>query len=267
MEADDNLELDESDIEITAMDCQASDYRSVDFQPTESEILDTESNDSEGSFNGLREKVMAFLFVSLKPISIIELSKLVKSSEQDVLEIMDGLVNEIESLKLGLQIKVIGENYQLRTKPEMAKVLQRLITPKMKRLSKAAAETLAVIAYKQPVSKAEIEAIRGVDALPTLKTLIDGRLIRIVGREDSPGSPALYGTTDFFLERFGLKDLSELPTVREVKELEDELSEIDDSELEHEESESSSFLGQENELEAINFNKIENSEPETNTNH
>ena len=102
------------------------------------------------------------------------------------------------------------------------------IRDRSKRLSKAAAETLAIVAYRQPVQKAEIEAIRGVDAIQTVKTLLDAKLIRIVGRDTTPGTPALYGTTDVFLEKFGLADLSELPSVRELKELE---SEPDESEV------------------------------------
>lgn len=121
----------------------------------------------------------------------------------------------------------MGGSYQYRSLPSLKPTIQKMVTAKMKRLSKAAAETLAVVAYKQPVTRAEIEAIRGVDALPTLRTLLDGILIRIIGREDTPGSPALYGTTDKFLERFGLADLSELPTIREVTELMDEPSEFD----------------------------------------
>lgn len=194
----------------------------------ESELNFEDDSSLEQSYGKptLKESVFSVLFVSTKLVSISELVQVTKSSQEEVEEVLAELTSEIEQLGLGVEIKSIGDSFQIRTLPKMSKVLHRMITPKMKRLSKAAAETLAVIAYKQPVSKAEIEAIRGVDALPTLKTLLDGRLIRIVGREDSPGSPALYGTSSFFLERFGLKDLSELPTVREIKELDSELSEI-----------------------------------------
>jgi len=191
-------------------------------------LNESETTDDEGfGYSELKEMLVAFLFVSMKPISVSELSDLSKVDEVEVSNALERISEELGEAGLGIELKVIGESYQLRTKPALSKVLQRMITPKMKRLSKAAAETLAVVAYKQPVPRAEIEAIRGVDALPTLKTLLDGRLIRIVGREDTAGSPALYGTTDFLLERFGLKDLSHLPTVREVRELEDEASESD----------------------------------------
>lgn len=195
-------------------------HESAQAAEHDDEIVDTQEP-------SLREALFSILFVSTKLVSGSELSELTKHPREEVEEELERIISDLEESSLGVEIKRIGESYQIRTKPKMSKVIHRMITPKMKRLSKAAAETLAIVAYKQPVSKAEIEAIRGVDALPTLKTLIDGRLIRIVGREDTPGSPALYGTSDFFLERFGLRDLSELPTVREIKELEAESSEIE----------------------------------------
>jgi len=88
-------------------------------------------------------------------------------------------------------------------------------------LSPAALETLAVVAYRQPLVKSEIDRIRGVDASGTLKGLLDKRLVRIVGRKDVPGKPIIYGTTKKFLEVFNLKDLSELPTLRELKDVQE----------------------------------------------
>ena len=113
----------------------------------------------------------------------------------------------------------MSAGFQFRSAPVLAQVIKRLIPARTKRLSRAAGETLAVIAYKQPVERAEIESIRGVDALPTLKTLLDARLIRVIGKHDSPGHPVLYGTTAEFLERFGLADLSALPTLHEFEQL------------------------------------------------
>jgi segregation and condensation protein B len=177
----------------------------------------------------LTEEISAYLFVSSKPVSLERLSRLAECDEEEIKSIIQNINTSLFESGLGFEILAIQDSFQMRTKPSVTRALHKLITPKMKRLSKAAAETLAVIAYKQPVSKAEIEVIRGVDPVPTLKTLIDGKLIRIVGREDTPGSPALYGTTDHFLERFGLKNLSELPTVRELDSFEDEDSSNEDS--------------------------------------
>lgn len=167
----------------------------------------------------LRAIISALLFVSPKPLSIAALAEAAKAKAEDV----EGAVEELKGIFQeelhGFSLAEVGGCLQFRTSPRAARSIQRMIPPKSRKLSRAAAETLAVVAYKQPVQRAEIEAIRGVDALPTLKTLLDARLIRIVGRSDSAGHPALYGTTQTFLEKFGLNDLSELPSVRELQQL------------------------------------------------
>lgn len=175
-------------------------------------------------------RLSSLLFVSARPMNTEKLISLLKVSEDDLFTSIEELKLSLEASKLGFELVNVGGAYQFRTIPSVKSTIQKLITPKMRRLSKAAAETLAVVAYKQPVTRAEIEAIRGVDALPTLKTLLDGSLVRIIGREDSPGSPALYGTTEKFLERFGLSNLSDLPTIREVTELASEVMEDENEE-------------------------------------
>ena len=176
----------------------------------------------------LAKEISALLFVSTKPMPLEKLTEIFNNNSEDEIRLAISTVKDkIDASDLGFELLTIGDSFQLRSRPDLASTIQKLITPKMKRLSKAAAETLAVVAYKQPVSKAEIEAIRGVDALPTIKTLLDAKLIRVIGREDTPGSPALYGTTPYFLEKFGLTDLSHLPTVREITELEGEPSEAE----------------------------------------
>ena len=119
----------------------------------------------------------------------------------------------------GLELVEVASGFQLRTKERYAKALQALKESRPKKLSPPALETLAIVAYRQPIVKSDVEAIRGVDATPTLKTLLQRRLIRIVGHQATAGQPALYGTTDSFLELFGLKSLSELPTLRDLQEL------------------------------------------------
>ncbi|MFN8389198.1 MAG: SMC-Scp complex subunit ScpB [Bdellovibrionota bacterium] len=167
----------------------------------------------------LSAQLGSLLFVSPKPLTVETLAELTREQPEAVEIELERLKESFTEELHGFVLQEIAGAWQLRTVPGAARVVQRLIPPRARRLSRAAAETLAVIAYKQPVQRAEIEAIRGVDALPTLRTLIDARLIRIVGRESSPGQPALYGTTNVFLEKFGLRDLSELPTVREILEL------------------------------------------------
>ncbi len=214
----------------------------------------------------LAKEVSAILFVSTKPVPLEKLTELFKNnSEDEISSALSEVKTKIDEMDLGFELLTIGDSYQLRSRPELASTIQKLITPKMKRLSKAAAETLAVVAYKQPVSKAEIEAIRGVDALPTIKTLLDAKLIRVIGREDTPGSPALYGTTPYFLEKFGLTDLSHLPTVREITELDSEVgseiaSELDsETNSEEEDSEVSQNLSSELEVSDTEESEFEDS--------
>ena len=167
----------------------------------------------------LLARVSSLLFVSPRPLSIDTIAQATDATHEDVEVILAELANIYREEYHGFSLHQVGESYELRSSPKAASTIRRLIPARAKRLSRAAAETLAVIAYKQPVQRSEIEAIRGVDALPTLKTLLDAALIRVVGRDNSVGQPALYGTTTRFLERFGLRDLSELPTVRELSQL------------------------------------------------
>ena len=116
-------------------------------------------------------------------------------------------------------LREIAGGYQFRTRPDLAVWIAKMKAGRPAALTAAALETLAVVAYRQPVVKAEVDRLRGVDAGRPLRTLLERRLIRILGRKDVPGKPMIYGTTKKFLEVFGLKDLSELPTLGELKDL------------------------------------------------
>ena len=120
----------------------------------------------------------------------------------------------------------LNDKYQLRTKDTYSAYIRRLKIQKPRRLSNSALETLAVIAYKQPIMKSEIERIRGVDATPTIKTLISRNLIKIMGHADKIGQPALYATTDDFLKVFNLNSLKDLPNLREIVNITDEPEEM-----------------------------------------
>ena len=170
----------------------------------------------------LSAQISAALFVSAKPLSLSDLSNATGYSEEEIEEVLQNLAGLFQEEIHGVYLSTVQGGYQLRTSPGAISLLRKITPPKTKKFSKAAAETLAVIAYKQPVQRAEIEAIRGVDALPTLKTLLEAKVIRVIGRDNEIGKPALYATTEKFLERFGLNDLSELPTTREIQELESE---------------------------------------------
>jgi segregation and condensation protein B len=113
----------------------------------------------------------------------------------------------------------VSGGYQLRTRPEYADFLRKLGQSRPFRFSRPALESLSIIAYRQPVTRSEIEYLRGVDSGSVVKTLLEKRLIRILGKKDVPGKPMIYGTTKEFLELFGLSDLSALPTLREFSEL------------------------------------------------
>ncbi len=193
----------------------------VTAEASESEAGYSEDPEAEEDLNPLplQAQLMSLLFVSARPLSIEQLAEASKSTAELVEETLHLLEADLVEDLYGITLQECGGSWQLRTGARSAKLVQRLIPAKARKLSRAAAETLAVVAYKQPVQRAEVEAIRGVDALPTLRTLLDAKLVRIVGREASPGQPALYGTTQTFLEKFGLRDLSELPTIREIAEL------------------------------------------------
>lgn len=167
----------------------------------------------------LEAQVGSILFVSVKAMSAQVIAEITKVSTEEVEEALAKLKDYFKPEVTGFSLEEVSGCWQLRTPLAARKVINRMIPPRARRLTKAAAESLAIIAYKQPVQRSEVEAIRGVDALPTLKTLLDARLIRIVGRDSSPGQPSLYGTTNIFLEKFGLNDLSELPSIRELVEI------------------------------------------------
>ena len=120
----------------------------------------------------------------------------------------------------GLRIVEVAGGYQIASRPELAQWIKRLKKVKQSsRLSKPSLETLAIVAYKQPIVKAEIEDIRGVDSSGVLKGLLDKHMIKIIGRKDVAGRPILYATTKEFLQYFGLRDISDLPTLKEFTEL------------------------------------------------
>ena len=190
----------------------------------------------------LSSKISAILLASSRPVSASKIAKVLEREVETVEAALEGLVDLYDNSIHGFSLKSIAGKWQLRTAPGLAPVMRRLHPPKSRRLSRAAAETLSVIAYKQPVHRADIESVRGVDALPTLKTLLDAKLVRVVGKEDTIGNPALYGTTEVFLEKFGLSDLSDLPTLAELERFENVPGEAssgaeDDLELDAEEQE------------------------------
>lgn len=178
-----------------------------------------EEDEQQSSSAALTALVSSMLFVSPRPITAEKISKAARRSLASVEAVLEELRDVYQEDFHGFSLHQVGDGWQFRTAPACAAAIRNLVPRKARRLSRAAAESLAIIAYKQPVDRAEIESIRGVDALPTLRTLLDGKLVRIVGKRDVPGQPALYGTTEKFLETFGLRDLGELPSLHELEQI------------------------------------------------
>ena len=157
------------------------------------------------------------LFVSGEPVTLSSLKGVLDMPEPDIRQALDELMHEYRERDRGILIYEIAQGYQMVTNPMYAKLLRKFTnTATSNKLSMPALETLAIIAYKQPLIKAEIEQIRGVSSDGVIKSLLDKRLIKIVGQKEAPGKPMLYGTTREFLQYFGLKDLTELPTLKEL---------------------------------------------------
>jgi segregation and condensation protein B len=169
----------------------------------------------------LRPIVEALLFVALEPLTLGRLRDLLDGVEAArVTAVIEDLRDTYRRQGHGLAIVEVGGGYEMVTAPEAAPWIRKLSVAKAApRLSKPALETLAIIAYKQPLTRPEIEAIRGVDAAGVVKTLMDRRLVKIVGRKDVVGRPMMFGTTKEFLQTFGLNDLTDLPTLRDFAEI------------------------------------------------
>ncbi len=159
--------------------------------------------------------VECLLFVADEPLSAERIAQVLELNLEDTIELLQLLGRNYTEHKRGIQLVELAGGYQILTRPELAVYVERLYKPQFQGLSHAALETLAIIAYKQPVTRGEIELIRGVQSDKAVSTLLDKQLIRELGRKDGPGRPILFGTTDQFLRHFGLKSLAELPPPEE----------------------------------------------------
>jgi len=169
----------------------------------------------------LKAILEAVLFVSPEPVPVARLMSILGTvSKAEVVQALGILTHDLDQDGRGIQLVQVAGGYRLVTKQEYGPWLKRMDKAKAaQKLSRSALESLAIIAYKQPLVRSEIEEIRGVETSGVLRTLCERKLVRIVGRKDVPGRPIMYGTTKFFLEHFGLQDLSQLPPLREFKEL------------------------------------------------
>lgn len=162
----------------------------------------------------------ALIFVSDEPVSVKLLAKVLNEDKETLQSALEELEREYEQRESGLRIREIGGGWQIATRTEFhEEVREFLKTRPSAKLSLPSLETLAVIAYKQPVTVPEIMEIRGVQSASSIKTLLDKRLITAKGRKETVGRPMLYGTSKDFLIQFGLKDLSELPSIEDFEDL------------------------------------------------
>jgi segregation and condensation protein B len=173
------------------------------------------------SQQSLKSIIEAMLFVADRPIGLKKFIQLLPEYDRSsIITTLEIIQREYRDGKRGFELKEVAGGFRFQTCRGLRSWVLRLKRSSPVRLSKAALETLAVVAYKQPTTRAEIESVRGVDTSGTLHFLLDRNIIRIVGRKDLPGRPLLYGTTKHFLEVFELKDLSDLPSLAEMAELE-----------------------------------------------
>jgi segregation and condensation protein B len=170
--------------------------------------------------SNLKAALEALLFSSDEPLSLALLAESLDAPAAEVAEALKALDADTQSRQAGVQLREIGGGHLLVTAPEHAEWVGRLLRGRKRaRLSRAGLETMAIVAYKQPVTKGEIESIRGVDSSAVLATLMERNLITIRGRSKVVGRPLLYGTTGEFLDYFGLRDLGELPRPEELRAL------------------------------------------------
>lgn len=163
--------------------------------------------------------VEAMIFAADGPLKADRMAEALAMDQAEILSAIEALEIDYAENPRGFFLQEVSGGYQLRTRPEYADFLRKLGHSRPFKFSRPAMESLAIIAYRQPVTRSEIEYLRGVDSGSVLKTLLEKRLVRILGKKDVPGKPMIYGTTREFLELFGLSDLSALPTLREFSEL------------------------------------------------
>ncbi|HEX8266919.1 MAG TPA: SMC-Scp complex subunit ScpB [Pyrinomonadaceae bacterium] len=187
---------------------------------SEIELQTVEIETGGRSLEEISAAVEALIFVSDEPIALKTIAEILEEDREIVASVLENLAEEFNSRAGGLQLREVAGGWQISTRPEFHEEIRRFLkTRPNAKLSLAALETLAVIAYKQPVTVPEILQIRGVQSGSAIKTLLDRRLIVAKGRKETVGRPMMYGTSKEFLLQFGLKDLSELPSIEDFEDL------------------------------------------------
>lgn len=174
----------------------------------------TLASEETAELRRLHPVLECLLFVAAEPVAPERIAEALGLTPQQAVTALEDFRRVYEQSG-GLQVIRVAGGYQLRTRPEFAAEVARFLRPAAQRLSRQALETIAIIAYEQPITGPEIDALRGVNSDGVVKTLVDRGLIRDAGRKDAPGRPILYRTTEQFLEFLGLDDLTELPKLEE----------------------------------------------------
>jgi segregation and condensation protein B len=166
--------------------------------------------------------IECIIFTAESALSQDRLCEMLAEFERDDIKVaLKDLVNVYEERDGGVQLVEVAGGWQFRTRPGFQHYVTRHIKAKSAKFSQSALETLAIVAYRQPITRAEVEHLRGVDCGGVLKSLLEKRLVKILGKKDIPGRPLIYGTSKEFLEIFGLKDLKSLPTLKEIQALDE----------------------------------------------
>ena len=172
------------------------------------------------SSESLKNVIESLIFVSSSPVTVKRLARAARATMAEVQPLLDELVADYAHR--GVHLYYVAGGYQFRSARESADFVKTLVAPKPVRLSRAQLETLAIVAYRQPLTRPEVDDVRGVDSGSSLKMLAERGLVKILGRKDEPGRPLVYGTTPQFLEFFGMSSLKDLPTLQEFSDLTDE---------------------------------------------
>lgn len=234
--ADDlNVESDESDpawdqdeddsdeIEITIFDADAEDASEAARLLAEQARANASDEDDMPAVRSMAELmsiIEALIFVSEEPLPVKVLADVLHEDKGWITTAVEGLAEEFNARNSGLQLREVAGGWQIATRPEYHEYVRAFLKSRPSaKLSLASLETLAVIAYKQPITVPEIMEIRGVQSPSAIKTLLDKRLIVAKGRKETVGRPMLYGTSKEFLLQFGLKDLTELPSIEDFEDL------------------------------------------------
>jgi segregation and condensation protein B len=175
----------------------------------------------------LKSILFGLLFAAGEPVTVARLAAVLDDAPRGAIQrALNEMAAALATGHRGVIIEEVAGGYQMRTPREHASYVRKLLAARPPRLSRPLLETLAIIAYRQPITRPEIEQLRGVDSGAVLETLLERRLVKIEGRKEAPGRPMLYATTAEFLEVFGLKDLGSLPDLKEFREIEETVGQM-----------------------------------------